>query len=153
MMEKPIKRALALKPLSIDHHHALLLCWKIRTGFAKDVSATRIKSYANWFYENHLIPHFELEENYIFSILEKEHPLIQQAISEHHNLIRLFTDLTDIEKALKEIEITLEKHVRFEERILFNEIQKVATAEELDFIDKAHTEKKFVDNMSDPFWL
>lgn len=152
-MEKPIKRALALKPISIEHHHALLLCWKIKTGFTKGISVTRIKAYVDWFYQNHLIPHFELEENYIFPVLGNENTLIKQAITEHHNLIRLFTNSTEIEIALKEIEIALEKHVRFEERILFNEIQKVATAEQLATIEKVHIEGKFIDNTSDAFWV
>src|SRR5690606_10923423 len=30
--EKPIKRNKDLQPFSRDHHHSLLLCWKIRTG-------------------------------------------------------------------------------------------------------------------------
>lgn len=152
-MDKPIKRALALKPLSIEHHHALLLCWKIKTGFAKGVAVSRIKIYADWFYNNHLIPHFKLEENFIFPILGSENTLIQQAIAEHHNLIGLFTTSDEIEEALKAIEIALEKHVRFEERILFNEIQKVATIEQLELIEKAHVDEKFIDNSTDLFWI
>jgi len=88
-----------------------------------------------------------------FSILGNENTLIQQAIAEHHNLIGLFTTSNDIEEALREIEIALEKHVRFEERILFNEIQKVATAEQLELIEKAHVDEKFIDNSTDLFWI
>ena len=73
----PLKRAPELQPLSHDHHHGLQLCWKIRTGFSKQIEPTRIKRYADWFFENHLKPHFELEEKYIFTILDKEDELIK----------------------------------------------------------------------------
>lgn len=152
-MEKPIKRSPALKPLSIEHHHALLLCWKIKTGFIKGVSTSRIKVYADWFYKNHLVPHFSLEENYIFPILGMDHTFVQHAIDEHQNLIRLFSKTANSELALKEIEIALEKHVRFEERILFNEIQNVATEAQLEAIEKAHDDEKFIDNTTDAFWI
>jgi hypothetical protein len=43
-------------------------------------------------------------------------------------------------------------HIRFEERILFGEIQKIATAEQLLSIEFNHSDEKFVDNLTDPFW-
>ncbi len=42
-MSKPIKRSVALKPLSREHHHGLLLSWKIREGFNRNVEIERIK--------------------------------------------------------------------------------------------------------------
>ena len=38
MHPKPQKRHKALQPLSREHHHGLLLSWKIRTGFSKDIA-------------------------------------------------------------------------------------------------------------------
>ena len=35
MQHKPQKRHKALQPLSREHHHGLLLSWKIRSGFNK----------------------------------------------------------------------------------------------------------------------
>ena len=132
MQLKPQKRHKALQPLSREHHHGLLLSWKIRAGFSKDIDPKRIRTYANWFYENHLIPHFELEEIHIFSILEAENELVKRALAEHRRLKRLFTDKDDDLKRLSKIEEELEQHIRFEERILFPEIQKVATEAILD---------------------
>ena len=60
--KRPLKRNKALKPFSIDHHHGLLLSWKIRTGLRKSIDPTRIGNYVKWFFEHHLQPHFELEE-------------------------------------------------------------------------------------------
>ena len=150
--DKPIKRSESLKPLSREHHHGLLLCWKIRAGFEKNVEISRIKKYADWFYQNYLIPHFELEEQYVFSILGNENELIKKAVSEHEKVKQLFESKTEISKNIRLIEKELESHIRFEERILFGEIQKNATTEQLQFIERNHSDEKFVDNMTDPFW-
>ncbi len=149
---KPIKRNKNLQPLSRDHHHSLLLCWKIRTGFSKGVDVERIKRYTDWFFEHHVRPHFELEEKHVFPILGSQHELIKKAIAEHKRLGRLFNDTKDISKSLSLIEEELEQHIRFEERVLFNEIQKVATEEQLKTISKLHTDEKFRYNTDDPFW-
>lgn len=148
----PIKRIAVLKPLSRDHHHGLLLCWKIRTGLNKDIQPQRIKVYAEWFWRNHLKPHFDIEENYVFSILGNENKLIKQALTEHHRIKYLFEFSDEIIKNLNLIEEELDAHIRFEERLLFNEIQEIATMEQLQQIERHHSDTKFIDNLSDPFW-
>ncbi|MBN8570740.1 MAG: hemerythrin domain-containing protein [Ignavibacteria bacterium] len=152
-MKKPIKRNEALQPLSRDHHHTLLLCWKIRAGFEKGIPVERIKAYADWFYENYIIKHFKMEEEYLYPILGIENKLIQQAIEEHKLLARLFTDNSKIEESLRQIPEELKKHIRFEERTLFNEIQISASPEQLEKVELIHDKEKFVDNLSDEFWL
>lgn len=150
---KPLKRVLELQPLSHDHHHGLQLCWKIRTGFSKQVEVERIKNYADWFFTNHLVPHFELEEKYIFTILDQKNEFVKQALTDHRRLKRLFSETTNLEKSLGLIEEELEKHIRFEERILFPEVQKEATPEQLAEIAKIHNHELFVENNEDTFWL
>ena len=151
-MNKPIKRHEALKTLSHEHHHGLLLCWKIRIGIKNNVELSRIKKYTDWFYVNHLIPHFEVEEKYFFPILGKENELIKKAIAEHRRLKRLFENDLDHQKSLSLIEEELDKHIRFEERVLFIEIQNKATQAQLLILEKLHSEKKFKDNVTDIFW-
>ena len=151
----PIKRDEFLKPLSRDHHHGLLLCWKIRTGFKKQVEISRIKSYSDWFYKNHLLPHFEVEEKYVFPILGNDHELVKKALSEHRKLRRLFEDGDDVPKNLGKIEENLEAHIRFEERILFNEIQNIASPKELEEMEAKHSGTSAtcsVDEWGDEFW-
>ena len=135
-----------------DSHHSLLLCWKIRTGIKKNVDLFRIKTYLDWFYKYHILPHFEVEEKFIFPILGGENDLIKKAISEHHNLSRLFEEPNVSSENIILIEKELEKHIRFEERILFNEIQKVATEKQLESIQANHSDEKFSDNLIDVFW-
>ncbi len=97
MKTKLIKRNKALQRVSREHHHSLLLCWKIRSGFSKGIA----------------------EESKSLSLIEEE----------------------------------LEQHIRFEERILFNKIQRTATEEELKAISKIHYDEKFNDNTDDTFWV
>tara|TARA_R110002167_G_scaffold134051_17_gene319453 strand:- start:17057 stop:17536 length:480 start_codon:yes stop_codon:yes gene_type:complete len=153
MKTTPIKRNKALQGVSREHHHGLLLCWKIRKGFSKGIKPERIKRYADWYYKIHLMPHFEVEEKYLFPILGNENELVKKAISEHKRLGRLFKDTEDVTKSLSLIEEELEKHIRFEEQVLFNEIQEVASEVQLEIISKMHTDEKFNDNTDDPFWI
>lgn len=151
MSQKPLKRHKALQPLSREHHHGLLLSWKIRAGFSKNIAPERIKVYADWFFKTHLIPHFEMEEQFVFPVLESNNELVKKALEDHTLLKRLFED-DHIEIALSQIEKALDEHIRFEERVLFPEIQKAATELELLEIEKIHQETDFVDKLDDQFW-
>lgn len=151
MGTKPIKRHEAIKPYSREHHHGLLLCWKIREGLKHDIAINRIKDYADYLWETQINPHFEAEEKYMFPVLGEEHEMIQQAKKEHLRLAELFNDDSKVLDSLKAIETELDDHIRFEERMLFNKIQEVATKEELEIIDKHH-EMLDSDNWKDTFW-
>ncbi len=119
----------------------------------QDIATTeRVKRYADWFYTQHLLPRFELEEEYVFSILKEDNELVKKALSEHRRLRRLFSHKNAIDKNLGLIEEELETHIRFEERVLFPEIQKVASALQLAKIAEIHQEEKFVENQQDVFW-
>ncbi|MFV8343709.1 hemerythrin domain-containing protein [Flavobacterium sp. XS2P39] len=149
---KPLKRAPELQSLSHDHHYALQLCWKIRTGFSKQIEPDRIKKYSDWFFKTQLKSHFDLEEKWVFPILDTENELIKRALTEHLRLKRLFKQTTNVEKYLRLIQEELEAHIRFEERILFVEIQKIATEEQLAKIKEIHTEESFAEKDDDVFW-
>ena len=152
MEKKPIKRDKNIQPLSRDHHHTLLLCWKIRKGFSKGVDPERIKTYSDWFFESHVLPHFKIEEKYLFPVLGEGHELVKRALAEHRRLERLFRDDKEITRSLSLIEEELEAHVRFEERELFNEIQKQSTPEQLEVIKEVHKDERFQENTEDEFW-
>lgn len=150
-MPKPIKRHSILQPISREHHHGLLLCWKIKTGLAKEVDLERIKNYVNWFWESHLRDHFEFEEKFMFPILDKESKNLERALEEHAKLKSFFTATDNIEQNLRSIVDVLDTHIRFEERVLFNEIQALSTKEDLDKIEKAHA-TNLIDEWEDNFW-
>ncbi len=150
-MSNPLKRHPALQPLSREHHYGLLLSWKIREGFKRNIAPERIKKYADWFWENHLYPHFNAEEKYLFSILPAHNEHIRKALSEHRRLKRLFAEEDEPIRTLSLIEEELENHIRFEERVLFNEIQQQATPEQLALIEQQHQHTP-ADNWNDEFW-
>lgn len=148
----PIKRHEALKPLSREHHHTLLLVWKIKNGLKKNVSVERIKKYCDWYFKEHLQHHFAIEEKELVKILGEENVFFQQMKNEHRHIEQLF--LQEPNKTLYEnVAEALEKHIRFEERTVFQKVQEVATEEELKEFSLHHTENKFVENTSDEFWI
>jgi iron-sulfur cluster repair protein YtfE (RIC family) len=93
-----------------------------------------------------------LEEKQVFPILGAENDLVKRALTEHRRLKRLFKQTTEIEKSLGLIEEELEAHIRFEERILFVEIQKIATQDQLAKIKEIHTEESFSEKDDGLFW-
>lgn len=151
MEQQPIKRDASLRPLSRQHHHGLLLCWKIREGFRRNIAPERIKKYVDWFWQHHLRQHFEEEEKYVFIVLPTENKLLKKAIAEHRRLERLFNDQGDKVRSLNLIEEELEQHIRFEERLLFNEIQQNATPKQLSNMAMHHADT-LNEDWDDEFW-
>jgi iron-sulfur cluster repair protein YtfE (RIC family) len=151
-MHKPIKRHQSLKPISREHHRGLLLSWKIREGLRLNIPVKRIKKYVEWFWVNHLASHFEFEEKFVFPILGNENHLIVKALYEHARLESLFQNSENTESNLSLIEKELVAHIRFEERILFKEIELMATKEQLNQIEKEH-QKNIADTWADEFWV
>ena len=152
MENKPIKRHKALQPISREHHHGLLLCWKIREGFKRNIAVDRIDNYAKWCWKTHLADPFEIEETHLFPVLEKGNKLVEQAKAEHKRIKQLFENEANRQASLNSIADELEQHIRFEERVLFNEIQAKASSEQLQNIQACGTNQKFDDNLTDAFW-
>lgn len=152
MPNQPIKRHIALQPLSRDHHHGLLFCWKIRAGIKLGVDRSRMKAHAHWFWRTHLVSHFKEEEAVVFPVLGKENELIQQALAEHVELKKLFSEEEMDYEFLNYLQIALEKHIRFEERILFNQIQEVANPDQLAAIEKHNSSGEEKLDWEDEYW-
>lgn len=151
---KPIKRHKGLQPLSREHHRGLLLSWKIRSGLKKEVSIERIKSYCDFFFKEELIHHFNTEELHIFTLLESDDELVKKALADHRKLKRLFMQKQADMKTIVAIEEELEKHIRFEERVLFNKIQEEASEKQLSRIQELHNANIGcdIDKWEDKFW-
>ena len=152
MKTKPLKRHIALQPLSRDHHHGLLLCWKIRKGLQHGVSPERVKAYADWFWEHHLHAHFIEEEKQIFPLLTTSNALVQQALNEHERLRQLFGHPTADASILNHTADDLEQHIRFEERVLFQEIQRVVSEVILSEININEDDSSSCPIWEDEFW-
>ena len=148
----PIKRAKELVQLSREHYHGLRLCWKIKMGLSKNIETERIKKYINWFYENYLLPHFEVEEKYLFPRIEKTSKNRDKALAQHKRIRQIIEKETTTTDDLIELQNLINDHTRFEERVLFNEIQEAGLLENQEVINELSKETKFCENESDPFW-
>lgn len=110
-------------------------------------------TYLHWFWITYLENHFKVEEKFIFPILGTDNILVQKAVNEHIKLESYFKDNEDIHTSINLIEKVLAKHIRFEERELFNKIQEVASAEQINKIQNNIKDIPFVENLNDPFWI
>ena len=138
----PLKRHKALQPLSRDHHQGLILAQILKKGAPqyKGMPATieGKKEYTVLFYSSYLIKHFEDEEEILFPIVKGRSSmvdnLINEIIDQHRkmeNLISEIQNAQDLEKILNEFGMLLEKHIRKEERELFNVIETLLSENEL----------------------
>lgn len=154
---KPIKRQKGLLRFSQDHHYGLLLVWKIRTGIRKKIAPERIANFCQFFFDHDLQKHFEEEELHLFSKLEADNPMRQRALKDHEHIGGLFGKLRAGEHhvaLLNELADTLEQHIRYEERTLFNELQLKLSEDELAELAKIHNSKAqdVSEQWDDKFW-
>ena len=147
-----MERHEALVQLSRDHHFGLLLCWKLKEGLKKEISAERMGKYVQLFYEHNLKLHFLEEEETLFPLLGNDHPLIKEAISEHREFEKIVSDGFKDLKEIKYFGDLLESHIRKEERQIFPAIEEHASDEELqNLLEENHPALKEPD-YDDIFW-
>lgn len=141
-----MKRLKQLYYLSWDHRTVLLECFNILKyikTYSDEETSTKKNSIIN-LYENDLLLHFRTEEEVLLPrlILKKEAnlDLIRKTFDDHlliHSLIVLLrkeqSDIQKIKSILKELSRTLNDHIRFEERELFQHLQSVL--DEVEFND------------------
>ncbi|WP_291075586.1 MULTISPECIES: hemerythrin domain-containing protein [unclassified Empedobacter] len=136
------------------HHKTLFFCWNIRAGIDKGVDIQRIVDYVNWYGEKVLFKKFEIEENYLFSLLDEDHYLVKRSLKEHRRLRRLFKiDAKNPMKSLIYIEEELDLHIRFEEKQMFPEFEKNATQKKLKVIKEQFNSLLTNTDWKDQFWL
>ncbi len=153
----PIKRHQALVSFSKDHHFGLLLVWKIRQGLGKAISAERICNYVLFAFKEDLEKHFKEEEQFLFCRLPVDDDLRKRAQEEHqtiYNLVSAITKNKDDADQLNKFADELEKHIRFEERELFNHLQDVIAPVELEKIAGrlANDSSDIEESWKDRFW-
>lgn len=140
-----MKRHPALIPLSHDHHHGLILAQLCKKGSPEYKNLPKTteekRTYAINFYNTELTTHFREEEEILFPVVKgkdaEADSLIDEIISEHRKLEKLVKELESTgepEDKLDEFGNLLEQHIRKEERVLFQDIQKLLTEDELDTI-------------------
>ena len=158
ILKTPVKRDENIKRLSREHHFSLLFCWKIRKGLKTDVATERIWKYVQYFWQQHLQPHFREEENIFFAPIKDR--LVQRAINEHKYIKQQIEDLANYSgnnerKSLAKIADMVYEHVRYEERDLFPHLERKLSKEQLENIGEQiekHHQTSLRDLYEDQFW-
>jgi hemerythrin-like domain-containing protein len=150
----PIKRHPALISFSRDHHNGLLLVWKVREGERKNIEPKRVADYVNFAFNSELEPHFNDEEKWLFPELTADNPGRMKAEADHRFIRQLVNDLHTMPEPalLSRFADALEAHIRFEERELFNEIQKIPEERLVPIAGRFAGHVCTEDGWSDEFW-
>lgn len=126
-----MKRCSALRDLSNEHHHGLVLAKRAKeaagTGAAENVWQQIQARFAA-----ELEPHFQAEEIWLLPALERagEAELVRRTHTDHAGLRRMIRE--GGVQAMTGFAELLTQHIRFEERELFEAAQQKISAAELD---------------------
>lgn len=125
-----MKRHPALRSLSGEHHHGLVLAHLLKHGrksfTSSEVlySAEELKNELIKFFKKDLTSHFQKEEQVLLSYFPKEE-LMKRMISEHKQMEFCFDEICQLDDEgflkikLRQFQELLENHIRFEEKELF----------------------------------
>lgn len=143
-----MQRAESLQPLSRQHKSALMTCLLVRKGISKQASVAVISDFLLQSWKTDIRPHFEEEEQKLLPVLNR-HPqgtAMAATIDRDHQLLRnafIRLEQTGVTQSLlAAIADQLEQHVRYEERIVFQQMQDFLPAAEiarLQFHDDQHS--------------
>jgi iron-sulfur cluster repair protein YtfE (RIC family) len=138
-----MKRHPGLAELSREHHHELSLARGLQRA-AKAPTEQRL-AFATEYVEQFFGPtadHFRREEEIVFPLYTRHAgmtPIVERILREHMELNGLARELRaqvaagDAEAAtLEALGVLLHDHVRLEERVLFEDIQRAVPSAELD---------------------
>ena len=141
-----MKRHESIAPLSRDHHASLILAQLLKKNAPAykgmpDTIADKV-TYAQELFQSSIQKHFEQEEAMLDLVTDcnvEIKALAGEIKTEHRELTALFQSLetaTDLKETMNTLAIALEKHIRKEERILFQSLQLHCSDEQLQDIYK-----------------
>lgn len=135
-----MKRHPALIPISREHHQLLLLAQLLKKdapaykGMPTDLEGK--VEYAENTWDSLFEPHVELEEKVLYPMIYSYAPslsgLISELLKEHQEIAIAFKSLNPQSEELDRLGKLIERHVRKEERMLFQQAQELLTEEQLD---------------------
>ncbi|MCD6375907.1 MAG: hemerythrin domain-containing protein [Caldisericaceae bacterium] len=140
-----MKRSKYLVPLSWEHHSALLNANRLQKGLANQTPKGILLDFLKYLWENDLSPHFNREETIVFSVkdwLKVPESLRNQVLQEHQEMtdlveqIEATADENELKRLMGMIAQKVIDHVRFEERMLFPQIEKSFSTPALEKIEK-----------------
>ena len=154
-----------LIPLSWEHHHGLLLVWRIRRGLERATAPEVLRRYLIRFWDQYIQPHFETEETTLLPLLP---PLVSNEENDVDRLRQDHREIRDLVDALRRetapepclaytrtFADKLERHIRFEERDIFPLAERTIPPDSLDVLDRRlHAQfRRVVEDVEGPdFW-
>ena len=151
MSLQPLKRHEGLQPLSREHHQGLILTLNVEKGVKRDVAFERIAKYIKVHYEELLKPHFDFEEREVFTFLPKANKERRVAEKQHLEIEKIVLNLNTLDDCSL-LADRLRKHIRFEERELFELIQTHVDPTDLDELNGKWQENLSCITWQDEFW-
>ena len=155
-MKQPLKRSKELSPLSHEHHDGLLFVWKLREGLRNNIAQARLKDFTIFYWQQHIKPHFYQEEQLLSKFIPTDNPLLKQMQEEHALIRELILSLDDDAsiETFTSLADVIYKHIRFEERQLFEWVEANLNKEQLQEIYKELEEHPLCgSDWKDEFWL
>jgi hemerythrin-like domain-containing protein len=125
-----MKRHDNLQPLSRQHHNLLLGCLLLKKGVQKKADLLVMQDFIKQFWKTDLSRHVALEEKNLFPFLMRYPNLRSYAAilhNEHQLMERIYERNSNGQISYRNVELlaeTLEHHIRFEERVVFERIQQ-----------------------------
>ena len=133
-----MRRSAALAPLSRDHQHALAVALTLRRADEGGV-ADAVQGFAAFFEAEGRV-HFRIEEEHVLPALEpgEEWSAAVARVREDHAAIRAAADaLPATAEEARALGQRLHDHVRFEERVLFELLERRLSPEDLERLGRA----------------
>lgn len=152
MTPTPLRRHPALQPLSREHHAALMVCFQVRKGLHAGIRTERLGAYLHWFITHQLAPHFRYEEELVLPLLPTGHPLREQTLEEHAALRAGEQQQDWPADRLLAFADSLDRHIRFEERVLFPYLQEQVGGTALEDALRTPLQAPVCPVWDDPFW-
>jgi hypothetical protein len=133
-----MKRSEALAPLSRDHQHALDAALRLRRADADTVAAA--VAYFQAFFASEGERHFQIEEQLLLPALPESDPEWAEPVKrvrDDHAVVRAGVAIDADVAAARLLGERLNDHVRFEERVLFEILERRLPPDELEALGRA----------------
>jgi iron-sulfur cluster repair protein YtfE (RIC family) len=134
-----MQRDPTLHGLSSDHHHSLVLVWRIRHQMTDEASTRAMAARVRETYARELQPHFAIEESVLLPALREGAAgveLVNRTLRDHADIRAALAALDEnplgLREALLAFAALLHDHVRFEEQELFPACERLLPRAVLD---------------------
>lgn len=139
-----MKRDARLRPLSRDHHHALVLARFIAAICARSGMDAEAVALVKERFAAEIVPHFAIEDGLLAALegLGVDH-LVKRTRDEHTQMLQLLDSAgagleSGDAQCVCELGILLAEHVRFEEGELYPACERLLSSQALERVAAAH---------------